>query len=184
MLPSVIAMMVNDSDRELMTRIFMQYRRLMYSEISKLLPDSCDIEDILQNALIKLCDKIALLRDLDERRRISYIITTVRNLAKNHIRDNHVVSICSFDDDNLNLVDTISNSTNIDEEIIIKEQLKELSSIWNILDETSQRLLEGKYILKKSDTELGQMLGINPSSVRMMLTRSRRRALELMTTKD
>lgn len=106
----------------------------------------------------------------------------MRNLAKNHIRDNHVVSISSFDDDNLNLSDTISDGTNIDQTIIIKEQLKDLASVWNTLDETTQRLLEGKYILMKSDAELGQMLGINPSSVRMMLTRSRRKALELMRT--
>lgn len=184
MLPSVITMIVDEDDREFMTRLFLQYRRIMYSEISKLIHDPYDIEDILQNAIIKLCDKISLLRDLDERRRISYIITTVRNLAKNYIRDNHVVSICSFDDDNLNLSDTISDGTDIDQTIIVKEQLMDLSSVWNRLDGTSQSLLEGKYILMKSDAELGQMLGINPSSVRMMLTRSRRRALDLMTTKD
>ena len=183
MLPSVIALIVDEDDREFMTQLFLQYRRIMFSEISKLISDPWDTEDILQNSLIKLCDKVSLLRDLDERRRVCYVITTVRNLAKNHIRDNHVVSICSFDDDNLNLSDTISDGTDINQTIIIKEQLKDLASVWNMLDETTQRLLEGKYILMKSDAELGQMLGINPSSVRMMLTRSRRKALDLITTK-
>lgn len=184
MLPSVITLIVDEDDREFMTQLFLQYRRIMFSEISKLISDPWDTEDILQSALIKLCDKVSLLRDLDERRRICYVITTVRNLAKNHIRDNHVVSICSFDDDNLNLSDTISDGTNIDQTIIIKEQLKDLASVWNMLDETTQRLLEGKYILMKSDAELGQMLGINPSSIRMMLTRSRRKTLDLMSTKE
>jgi len=184
MLPSVIALIVDEDDREFMTQLFLRYRRIMFSEISKLISDQWDAEDILQNSLIKLCDKVSLLRDLDEHRRICYVITTVRNLAKNHIRDNHVVSICSFDDENLNLSDTISDGTNIDQTIIIKEQLKDLASVWQMLDETSQRLLEGKYIMMKSDAELGHILGINPSSVRMMLTRSRRKALNLMTTNN
>jgi len=182
MLPSVITMIVDEDDREFMTQLFLQYRRIMFSEISKIISDPCDTEDILQNAIIKLCDKVALLRDLDERRRVCYVITTVRNLAKNHIRDNHVVSICSFDDDGLNLYDTVSDGTDVDQTIIFKEQLRNLSSVWNTLDETSQRLLEGKYILMKSDAELGQMLGTSPASIRMMLTRSRRKALDLMTT--
>lgn len=184
MLPSVITMIVDEDDRKFMTRLFLQYRRIMYLEIFKIIHDPCDTEDILQNAIIKLFDKISLLRELDERRKASYIITTARNLAKNHIRDNHTVSICSFDDDKLNLSDTISDGTDIDQTIIVKEQLKDLSSVWDMLDVTSQSLLKGKYILMKSDAELGQMLGINSSSVRMMLTRSRRRALKLMTTKD
>ncbi|NCB74536.1 MAG: sigma-70 family RNA polymerase sigma factor [Clostridia bacterium] len=182
MLPSVIALIVDEDDREFMTQLFLKYQRIMFSEINKLISDQWDAEDILQNALIKLCDKVSLLRDLDEHRRICYVISTVRNLAKNHIRDNHVVSICSFDDDNLNLSDKISDGTDIDNTIIIKEQLKDLASVWNMLDETTQCLLEGKYILLKSDAELGQMLGISPSSIRMMLTRSRRKALWLMQT--
>ena len=182
MLPSLITMMVDENDREFMTQLFLQYRRIMLSEIHKIIPDSCETEDVFQNALIRLCDKVSLLRDLDERRRICYVITTVRNQAKNHIRDSHIVSICSFDDDNLNLADTVSDGSDIDQAIILKEQLKDFSSVWNKLDETSQRLLEGKYILMKSDAELGRILGVTPSSVRMMLTRSRRKALELMRT--
>ncbi|PKM72873.1 MAG: sigma-70 family RNA polymerase sigma factor [Firmicutes bacterium HGW-Firmicutes-16] len=182
MLPSVIAMMVDEDDREFMTQLFLQYRRIMFSEIGKIIPDSCEAEDVLQNALIRLCDKVSLLRELDERRRICYVITTVRNQAKNQIRNRQDITISSFDDENLNLVDSVSDGTDIEQSIIIKEQLRDLSSVWSMLDETHQRLLEGKYILRKSDDELGKDLGISPSSIRMMLTRARRKALGLMRT--
>lgn len=183
MMPSVISMMVDEDDRDFMSHLFSQYRYIMFSEICKLISDTWEAEDILQNALIKLSDKVSLLRELDERRRINYIITTVRNLTKNHIRDKQKVNICSLDDEYLNLSEIISDGTTIEHSLILKEQLKDLSSVWNLLDETSQCLLEGKYILKKSDEDLGRSLGINPSSVRMMLTRSRRKALEMMKTK-
>lgn len=182
MLPSVISMMVDEDDRDFMSQLYLKYRNIMFSEIIKLISDPWEAEDILQNALIKLSDKVSLLRELDERRRINYVITAVRNLAKNSIRDNHIVFLCSLDDESLNLAECISDGTEIEQGIILREQLKDLSSVWSMLDETSQCLLEGKYILRRSDEELGSILGINPSSVRMMLTRSRRKALELMKT--
>lgn len=184
MLPSIISMIADQDDREFMTQLFMQYRRLMFSEISKLVSNSDEAEDILQNALIKLCDKVSLLRGLDERRRISYIITTVRNHAKNHIRDNQTEPIYSLDDENFNLADSISDGTDIEQSIIIKEQLMELSAVWSKLDDITRQLLESKYILKMKDEEIGKALGTNSSSVRMMLTRARRKALTLMTATD
>ncbi|MEA4895141.1 MAG: sigma-70 family RNA polymerase sigma factor [Oscillospiraceae bacterium] len=175
--------MVDEDDREFMTQLFLQYHRIMFSEISKIIPGSSEAEDVLQNALIRLCDKVTLLRELDERRRICYVITTVRNQAKNQIRSNQEMPICSFDDEDLNLLESVSDGTDIEQSIIIKEQLKDFSLVWSALDGACQRLLEGKYILKKSDNELAKDLGISPSSIRMMLTRARRKALGLMTTK-
>lgn len=180
MLLSIMTMLDEESDREFMTQLFMTYRRLMYSEIDNILSNACETEDVLQNALIKLCDKVALLRSLDERKRVCYVITTVRNQAKNHIRNAHGNPILSFDDDEMNLAESVSDGTDIESSIILKEQLKTLSSVWDRLDNTSQLLLEGKYILKRSDNELGKELGLNPSSIRMVLSRARKKALKLM----
>lgn len=41
-------------------------------------------------------------------------------------------------------------------------------------------LLEQKYVLGWSDNELASMLGIQPQSVRMRLTRAKRKAIQLM----
>jgi len=167
-----------------MAQLFLRYRKIMFSEINKIISDPWESEDILQNALIKLSDKVSLLRKLDERKRVCYAITTAKNLAKNAIRDKKDTQFYSLDDDNYNLLDTINDGADIEKDIILKEQLKDLSAIWNKLDETSQRLLEGKYILNQSNDDLGKMLGIKPSSIRMMLTRARRKALSLMSAKE
>ncbi|MGI6156837.1 MAG: sigma-70 family RNA polymerase sigma factor [Enterococcus lemanii] len=167
-----------------MAQLFLRYRKIMFSEINKIISDPWESEDILQNALIKLSDKVSLLRKLDERKRVCYAITTAKNLAKNHIRDKQNIQLCFFDDENPNLPDGIGDDIDIEQSIILKEQLKDLSAIWSKLDETSQRLLEGKYILNQSNDDLGKMLGIKPSSIRMMLTRARRKALSLMSAKE
>ena len=48
------------------------------------------------------------------------------------------------------------------------------------MDLRMQCLLEGYYFLEKSTAELGEDLGIKPDSVRMYLTRARKKAFELM----
>ena len=83
----------------------------------------------------------------------------------------------------MNLAENVSDGTDIDDTVILKEQLKDLASVWNRLDDTSQLLLEGKYILMLSDNALGIELGLNQSSIRMMLSRARKKALRLMTEK-
>ncbi len=49
------------------------------------------------------------------------------------------------------------------------------------LDAKSKYLLEGKYILGKSDEALAEELSIKPASVRMALTRARQCAYQLLT---
>lgn len=48
------------------------------------------------------------------------------------------------------------------------------------LDDRSKLLLEGKYILGKSDEELAEELSKKPASVRMALTRARQCAISFL----
>lgn len=45
-----------------METLFLEYQRLMYSEINKILQNAWDTEDVMQATLVKLIDKIPELR--------------------------------------------------------------------------------------------------------------------------
>mgnify|MGYP003785698181 CR=1 FL=1 len=179
--PIILAAISDPDDRDFMENLYTNYHRLMYSEICKIIGETSTAEDLLQESLIKLSDKIPLLRTLEGPRKINYIITTVRNMSINHLRKQNVINICSLDDERNNIANTVSDGTNIEENIILFYEQRNFERVWGQLDETSQTLLEGKYIFEKNDAELGEIIGIKPASVRMMLTRARRKALELMT---
>ena len=72
----------------------------------------------------------------------------------------------------------------LDKRIMLAEQKERLMQIWSSLPEEDRLLLEGKYILGYTDAELADMLGCKKSSVRMKLTRARRRAFQLMTEEE
>ena len=60
------------------------------------------------------------------------------------------------------------------------EKKKEFIKVWDTLPEDTRELLAGKYILRMSDAELAEEFCCSPDSIRMKLTRARRRALEMM----
>ena len=70
------------------------------------------------------------------------------------------------------------------ENILQAHQKKEkIFSIWHSLDGEKRLLLEQKYILRWSDEELANQLGIQPQSVRMRLTRTKRNLVRWMEEK-
>ena len=180
MLPIALSAISDQDDRGFLESLYIKYNRLMYSEIYKIIGEDPSAEDILQESLIKLADKIPLLRTLDRPRRINYVITTVRNMSRNHLRRQNGNNSCSLDDKNSNIANTISDGSNVEDSIILNYDKQDFEKAWAKLDETSRTLLEGKYILEKNNIELGEMLGVKPPSIRMMLTRARRKAFKLM----
>ena len=66
----------------------------------------------------------------------------------------------------------IAEHRQMEELLISKEEIDELVRRWPQLDAKSKYLLEGKYILGKSDEVMAEELSIKPASVRMALTRA------------
>lgn len=62
MIPYCILVIEDDDDRTFMEQLFVDYHRLMYHEIFKLVHDQWAAEDVMQSTLVRLIDKIPELR--------------------------------------------------------------------------------------------------------------------------
>lgn len=178
MIPLCILAIEDESDREFMVELYEEYKLLMYKEINRITRDAWDAEDIMQTALVKLIDRIALLRTLERNRLVNYIITAVKHNAYNYL-SRQKKNTFSFDD----LRDTpmdIDMMAGIEERLDTKEDLKRLFTIWPRLEKRSRYLLEAKYILDEPSEDIARVLGIQARSVRMALTRARRQAYDLI----
>ena len=179
MIPYVILAIEDEIDREYMTSLYIEYHRLMYSEIKKLLSDKEAIEDVLQSTLVKLIDKISLLRRFDRTHLVNYIIVSCRNTARNELRYRSRHPAFSFDEA-FDGSEPDSAFAPIEEQILHTDSLARLAQVWDKLDERNRYLLEARYILEKTDADIAADLGIQPKSVRMALTRARKVASCLM----
>lgn len=183
MIPFCILVIENDADREFMETLFVDYQRLMYSEIYKITQNQWDTEDVLQATLVKLIDKIPELREKERRKLVNYIITASKNTALNFIRDVRHIPPISFEDC-AQTADDEKSGHMMEAKIIAKEELEILAQKWPLLDERSRYLLDARYILGKNDEELANDLDIKPESVRMAMTRARKSAYQLLTEEE
>lgn len=178
MIPLFILAIENEADREFMTELFTQYQRLIYYTTRQITQDEWAVDDIVQETLINLMGKISLLRSRDRERQINYIISTTKNTAYNYMRTRKNVTIFAFDEEMDSLTDDpIEDSL---EQQSILDDLDCLRRVWPKLDPRSQYLLEARYILEKPLDQMAADLGMNPGSLRMFLTRAKRRAKALM----
>ena len=141
------------SDREFLLWLYQEFSRLMFYTAQKYLADPHSQEEVVQESLKKLIEKVAVLRRLKRPALAGYVRATVRNTAR---------------------------TDSLDETVFCREEVQRLREIWPQLDGETRMLLERKYILGYENEELGRMLGCRTDSVRMKLTRARRKVLRLM----
>lgn len=179
MIPYFILMIEDESDRAFMTELFLQYRRLMYHEIYQIVHDSWVTEDLMQTTLENLINKVQELRAKDEKHLVNYIITSCRNRSMTYLRDQQRHPNVPFEE-NWDSEDTEYDRYAIEYHLVNEEEMALLTRIWPKLDARSRLVLEGRYIYEKSPLELAQELGIQPASFRMILSRARKNAYDLL----
>ena len=86
MLPLVIMAIEDEDDKAFMTWLYLQYRRLIYSEVRKITGNTDEVEDLLQSVVEKLIEKLPLLRGVEQNKLVNYIISTAKNTAYNSLR--------------------------------------------------------------------------------------------------
>ena len=166
MFPILISSIENDSDRDLMTQFYVSNKERLYHTALHYLNNPEDAQDIFCDMLERLIDHIEIFRSLQPAQQIKYAQTTLRNLAYSHLRKQNDTVPISYD-----LPNPASDPSITAEKA---EFLNHLQSIWNGLDQQDRALLEQRYILQWNNNQIAQLLGIQPQSVRMRLTRARR----------
>ena len=174
MLPLVIMAIEDEDDKAFMTWLYLQYRRLIYSEVRKIIGNTDEVEDLLQSVVEKLIEKLSLLRGMEQNKLVNYIISTAKNTAYNSLRGKEQEILW---EDQEELVDPAPMP---EEHILAQEDLSRLARVWIDLDKKTQYLLSAKYILKKSGKEIASDLNMPPDNVRMALVRARRKARQVM----
>ena len=95
MIPFVILAMEDVDDRDFMTDVYLQYERLIWSEIRRKLKNHPEVEDVFQSVLTKLVANVKKLRSMDRNGRVNYIITVAQHCAIDELRrDSRAEDFC------------------------------------------------------------------------------------------
>lgn len=169
-------------DRAFMEQLYLDFERLMFSKVKSFVSNPADQEDLIQECLINLMKKIETIRKMPRCVLSGYIVITIRNTAIDYLRRQarkaEEASLEKWAEESD--FEPEDETLPLDDFMIQGELREQFAALWPRLPEEDHILLEGKYILGLTDAELAQTLGCKVSSVRMKLTRARRKALKLL----
>ena len=169
------------NDREFMLWLYQEFKKLMFATVKQYVSNPSDCEDIIQDCLVKLIEKIPVLRGKKRCVICIYVVYTVRNTSINFLRRQKIMyrKICNLEEQASEIA---AAEPSMDDLMIVMEHKERLYEIWGQLPEEDLILLEGNYILRCSDSELAEQLHCKPNSIRMKLTRVRRKVFRMMNS--
>jgi RNA polymerase sigma-70 factor (ECF subfamily) len=177
-LPLIILAIENDGDRTFMEKLYLDHYRLMRAAARKVLMTGEDADDVVNEALVRLIDKIPLLKALDCYTLRAYVVSAVRNTAINWIvrRDRQAKHAFLMDDEALSGLPSEDDAP--DAPLMKREDAESVKQAILRLSERDRLALTMKYFDDLSDAEIARTLGVGKNSVRPMLMRARRRMRE------
>ena len=161
-------------DEEFFEALFREYSRLMYDTAQRYRTEGVDPGDVVQESLLSLLKREALLKSFSEETLASYIYYTVKNTAITQQRKRAKIERAELP------MQEDPPETEPVPQLNPAEIHVELESVLNRLSESERLLLTYKYLLDDSNEEIAERFGWKPDSVRMMLTRARRNAQKLL----
>ena len=178
----IFATMINDvDDRAFMQEVYQQNERLMYAIALKYASNTQDCEDIVHDTVERLCKNIIKIKGLSNSALRAYVVYAVRNTAINFRKHQATINrhIQQLSDDDL------SSEYDQPESIIeriedLQEKRTSLTKVWMQLTDAEQELLYRKYVLDQTTEELSGIFQCSRDSIRMRLSRARRKSLRLM----
>ena len=167
-------------DQAFMLSVYERYSRLMFNTAWKYVTNDTVVEDLIQESISKLIPKVRTLRTLNRCTLTAYIVYTIRNTSINYLRRQEIEKQYKATENFDDIENDMSSEVFTPEEILLtSEHMAEFCRVWKLLTNEDQLLLSGKYFLDLSDSDLAKQIGCKPNSIRMKLTRARRRAFDV-----
>lgn len=182
-----LPMQPRQTDMEFVAGVYERHKGVMYKTALECLSDSTEKDAVVHDAVVRLASHADTLRRLNEKALAVYVASTVRSVALNHERRQQTERRHIVDADFSDLDDLSAGPSYEDlyvEAEAGRDRLHYLREALSEIDETDRELLVGKYLAGESDEDLARRLGVKPESVRMKLTRARRRVRRIIEEKE
>lgn len=133
-----------------------------------------DVEDLIQETVLRMMRSIDRWRDLSETQLYAYIYHAARNHTIDYLRAQKKLVPVSMDG-----ADEAAWDNAPDARLIQKEKIESLYRTLDRLSDRDRSLLLMKYQDHMPDWEIAALLGVKPESVSSLVSRARRRVLKL-----
>lgn len=172
MLTAVIAAIENEDDRSLIESLYTDYYVLMLHKAQSMVRDRQAAEDVVEAVMLRLIDRIELLKGCNRASVRSYLVTCVRNEAIDRMRREQKTQ--SLDDAEERLGKLPDENPQLDTGLIREEQIQAVVKALEALDDRERLALRMKYYDRMTEGEIARLFGMSRSGIRNVIDRARR----------
>lgn len=178
----LLTMHLDETEKECITQIYYDYRKLMMAIAVKYVKDTSKAEDIVQESFFKIRNNLPKITSLTCNKKRSYIVYIVKSVSIDYLRKSKKRnSDCTLDES----LEIKSNSASPFDELFLKEIRLGISKIIAEMDERDAKALIGKYYYGYSTKELCELLNINSqNSMLSVIYRARKKFIKLLNESE
>ena len=166
----LLATIENDADRALFAEIYEQYHERMEQAALRILKDTHDAEDAVQNAFLKIIRNFEKFLELPCKKRPFWCVCIVKNEAITLLRKKKKAIMLE------SMEDAYDASADIEKALSYEDIIRLFAG----LPETYRAVLEMKFLLDCSGKDISQKLGISENAVNVRISRGRAMLREIM----
>lgn len=174
---------LDKSEAQFFHNFFEEYYNYLYHTASSYTLNAADRDDLVQEAVMRLMKNISVLRQLPRCKTAYYIVITVRTAYIDMLRARRDLEYTPLNDDE-DFLDAFSErlpQSRNEADIHLRMAVRQLKQS---LSEKDWMVLVGKVIMGYTHEELGLLLQMNPASIRMVLSRAKTKAREILQRED
>lgn len=172
MLAMAIAAIENDGDRSLVESLYTTYYALMLHKAQSMVRDRQAAEDVVEAVMLRLIDKIGLLRGCNRASLRSYLISCVRNEAIDRMRREG--RRYDLDDAGELLEGLPDDAPGAEARLIREEQVRAVVRALEKLDDRERLALRMKYYDGMIEGDIARLFGMSRSGIHKVIDRARR----------
>lgn len=154
-------------DAESFKKMYLPYHQKLYRVAYRLLGNSCDAEDMVQEAYLKLWHKREELVDI--RNPESFCVTLIKNICFDYLRSTKNET----EKEDLEVINR-SNDVSLVKEIEIKDELNCVKQLITQLPGKQQEVMKLRHLSDCSIEEIEQITGLNAVNIRVLISRARK----------
>lgn len=168
-------LLLNEEDESFLIEMYTDHYSLFKWIAVSIVHDENLADDLVQDSIVRLIKHLPKIKKTENP--VSYCAKTVQRTCLNYIqkkqRRKHILS-------KQQVIGVTYHDTSLEDNA---EKKDEVFVLYNRLEDKDWLLLYYKYVMDFDNTEIGRLLGIKPRSVSTYLTRAKKRAQEILTSR-
>ncbi len=182
-IPLAILIIEDDSQREFLTEMYLQYKPLLYKTAIKFWgKNQAEVEDAVGVSIEKMCRFCSAFQAVESNKRASYIVTVVGNVCRDRLRALNKQRGVYDEHFNENEIEQLPGTDDIHSIVFDRIYAVELLDSFEKLNERERLLISMRHIDLMEYDEMAAALDMKEGAVRTALSRAKRHLETLGTS--